>query len=378
MADGQWLVANTVAKELTDTFPDYSLGHYLLAETHRVAGSASPYLQSPVFTTRIVDLLLEARARASNEHSKKLAETKPTMLTDPATRALPSEMIQVGTHTDHLVYVDLESSALYLYDTSGTDPVLLRTHYVSSGKGGYAKSVEGDLKTPLGVYRIHGFRSDDSLPALYGSGALMLNYPNVLDRSLGRTGSGIWLHGIPRSDRSRSPRSSEGCVTMANDHLLALHQQIDMSRTHVVLADKPEWIGTVETQLNRDRFQELFHQYRGAWLNSRIGDLVTIYSPDALPAQVANANTAAARKVSNQTRDLHSLAPVGIDLAALELVKPSDVSLLFNPTENPDFSHLVMEFELAEQNAARITLYWEKAANGYWRIKRERIDTGGA
>ncbi len=374
MLSSNWVGAEKYAQQLVNTFPDYALGHLVLAEVHLVKASATPLLTSlPSYNQALIDLLLEAqtRARLSNAAAVQTEDANPQ---------LPAELIQTGEHIDHVVMVDLEASELYLFNTNHVQPRLVKKHYISSGKGGYGKLVEGDLKTPLGVYQIQGFRSDESLPALYGSGALMLNYPNVLDRALGRTGSGIWLHGNPRYNRSRSPRSSEGCVTMANDYLLDLHQQIDIARTRVVLTNRVQWIDADTLNIQRERYSELFKQYQKAWLQNDIVDLTALYSPDALPSAIHYANNVTTRKVVAKDTSAEKLSPNGVNLTELETLQPGDISLMINPKLNSDDSkeYLLMEFEVGEVTSSRVTLYWEQNIAGFWQIKRESIQAGGA
>lgn len=373
MLSGNWASAALHAQQLVDAFPDYALGHLIQAEIHNVTALSDPLLTSlPTYSKKIIDLLLEARARIQQETPSRDNLTVNTP-------QLPAELIQIGKHIDHVVLVDLDTSELYLFDTKSTSPQLIKKHYISSGKAGFGKLIEGDLKTPLGVYRIHGFRGDDTLPALYGSGALMLNFPNALDRSLGRTGSGIWLHGNPRSNRSRSPRSSEGCVTMANDHLLDLYQQIDIGRTEVVLAHDVQWHNQDNFTLQREQYRELFAQYRNAWINNNFNDLMAIYTADALPSAIHRARNGTTRRVSSANHS-NLLTPTGISLAALSSVQEHDISIMLNPDSghSDEKSHLVMSFELNDSVKSRVTFYWEQDTDGFWRIKREEIIVGGA
>ena len=372
---GDWINATHHAQQLVELFPDFALGQLILAEAHTVTSMSKPLLTSlPNYSKKTIDLLLEAQARVQRINllvsGGNLASTK-----------LPVNLIQVGKHTDHVILVDLDLSHLYLFDTTEPTPRLIKNHYISSGTAGFGKLVEGDLKTPLGVYRIHGFRSDDSLPPLYGSGALMLNFPNALDRALGKTGSGIWLHGNPRNNRSRSPRSSEGCVTMANDHLLDLYQHIDIARTKVVLSNEVQWLEKGGNAIQREQFRELFEQFRQAWLNNDVSDLSALYTPDALPSAIRHASNASTRKVSaNSVQNAKPLSPVGISLKALSELDISDISLTLNPDIwHPDAKqHLVMDFELTDPAKSRVTFYWEQNPAGFWQIRRKEIDASGA
>ena len=82
---------------------------------------------------------------------------------------------------------------------------LVADHYASVGRLGIEKSTEGDQRTPLGVYYITSRLDGHQLTDFYGSGALLLNYPNEYDRRQGRTGGGIWLHGVPATVTPEAP-----------------------------------------------------------------------------------------------------------------------------------------------------------------------------
>jgi murein L,D-transpeptidase YafK len=81
------------------------------------------------------------------------------------------------------------------------------------------KEVEGDLKTPEGVYFVVR-RIDAGLDfTKYGPRAFTLNYPNPVDRMRGKTGFGIWIHG---RGEPLVPLQTEGCVAMHNSDLSVL------------------------------------------------------------------------------------------------------------------------------------------------------------
>ena len=100
---------------------------------------------------------------------------------------------------------------MFLYKNQDGLPVYMDDFYVTIGKNGAGKIIEGDQKTPLGVYFVTRFIESGELPDLYGDGAFPINYPNIWDRRNGRTGTGIWLHGTPSTIFSRPPEDSDGC-----------------------------------------------------------------------------------------------------------------------------------------------------------------------
>ncbi|WP_041720813.1 L,D-transpeptidase family protein [Pseudodesulfovibrio piezophilus] len=99
------------------------------------------------------------------------------------------------------------------------------------------KLVEGDLRTPEGVYFV-GYRINRSLNwDLYGNLAYSLNYPNPIDRINGKTGSGIWIHG---RGKTFLPRDTRGCVALKVPDMKNVAQEIAYG-TPVVIASDVEW-----------------------------------------------------------------------------------------------------------------------------------------
>ncbi|STQ85514.1 L,D-transpeptidase Cds6 family protein [Helicobacter muridarum] len=85
---------------------------------------------------------------------------------------------------------------------------------VAEGLG--SKKKEGDMTTPIGVYNINNRYT--KLDQYYGGLALSTTYPNAYDRSLKRTGSGIWIHGKPLNG-DRKELHTRGCIVIENDLL---------------------------------------------------------------------------------------------------------------------------------------------------------------
>jgi len=112
----------------------------------------------------------------------------------------------------------VKKELLVLEETEESFRVVER-YNVSYGERKGDKKKEGDLMTPEGVYQIVAVKSDAQLPARYGPGAFVLNYPNDLDRKQGKTGSGIWIHG---SGLGENVKETEGCVEVNDMDIVAL------------------------------------------------------------------------------------------------------------------------------------------------------------
>jgi len=185
---------------------------------------------------------------------------------------------------------------------------------------------------------------------LYGSGALPIDYPNTLDRHLGRTGYGIWLHGVPSSQLSRTPFSSEGCVTMSNEHMSRLSDQLDVSASRIVLTNSSQKIPSARReQLNRELTQ-LFRRYKKAWLDDDVSTLLYLYqNHDYLGRRITNEREALLRvSSSNDLKDSNNPSTRRSSYeSALEQLRAEDISILANPQSgdsNPaNPSNIVMD-----------------------------------
>lgn len=280
----------------------------------------------------------------------------------PPEESVPSVVLQLSDEYPYLVLIDLPRARLYLMHNSGGRLDLVGSRYAAIGRGGFGKQVEGDLRTPVGVYHITGWLGDSALPELYGTGALPLNYPNLWDQFEAKTGYGIWLHGVPRQTYVRAPRSSEGCVTLANDDLLWLKQFVVGNDAPVVLADELKWVPQRKAREERDAILERLEDWRRTWASRDTDALLSFYGDDQPEAGLSKTqftpSTSLLRKV-----------PPARPAAFVEL---TDVSVFRYPGE----PMLLVEFAVNyldedQQFSARKQQYWRKAPGGQWRIFRE-------
>ena len=142
------------------------------------------------------------------------------------------------------------------------------------------KESEGDNRTPSGIYKITHILDDDQLPELYGIGAYVLNYPNRWDQTLKRSGSGIWIHGVPRITYSRPPETSRGCVVSSNPVMQWLKLRIDPSKTPVVLANRVDWLNTMSWQAHRKQLLSMVEQWQSDWQSLDVERYLRHYSEE--------------------------------------------------------------------------------------------------
>lgn len=154
----------------------------------------------------------------------------PDTLTAPEGLWLPPHL------PEHALVVNKGTGTMYLLSLKDRIPTVERDFAVTTGSRPGPKKVEGDRKTPEGLYFIVGRREARELDVMYGPLAYILNYPNRNDLKAGRTGHGIWIHG---SAPDSAPTGTRGCVEMKNEELTALAGVLGFGYgTPVVIIDK--------------------------------------------------------------------------------------------------------------------------------------------
>jgi len=202
---------------------------------------------------RVEDLRAEALARLRAQRQR------------PGDDRLPRYVLQLNPDQKHALVVDARRSRLYVYANSGGKPKLIADYYVTLGKNGIEKTREGDQKTPLGVYHVTANLPRKKLTDFYGAGAFPISYPNEWDRRQGRSGHGIWLHGVPSNVYSRAPRASDGCIVLANPDLESLGQRLQIGLTPVIIADEVEWVDAAALEAERASLAAEVEQWRADW-----------------------------------------------------------------------------------------------------------------
>lgn len=183
----------------------------------------------------------------------------------PPAGHIPAEFIRLSPDVRHAVAIDASRSRLYVFEQGPQGLTLRQDVYVSVGRQGMGKQVGGDQRTPLGVYWITAtFKSPMRDPRL-GEAALGINYPNAWDRLLGRTGSGLFLHGVPPGTLAHPPQATDGCVAMSNDEALSLLETLDPNTTPVVISRALSWVPAAQVAGPYGEFLSA----HAAWLNAR-------------------------------------------------------------------------------------------------------------
>ncbi|SBW05111.1 exported hypothetical protein [uncultured delta proteobacterium] len=142
-----------------------------------------------------------------------------------------------------LIAVDKKQQTLFLFERHS--PLRLAGQYAcTTGQNDGDKFVQGDLKTPEGVYFVIRRIGAGLDFEKYGYEAYTLNYPNPVDKLRRKTGYGIWIHG---RGSPISPNLTEGCVSLNNTDIAVLGKNLTPG-TPVALAAAVQFAASPSTE----------------------------------------------------------------------------------------------------------------------------------
>jgi len=352
------------AEALTRDYPNFHLAHLVRADLLKLRYQPNASLDGPAAgqvntaSSQLAALRTETQARLSALRER------------PPAGNVPQQILALGTQSRHVIAVDASRSRLYLFENlaktteqsaSPSPPSmrLLGDFFISVGKSGINKRVEGDGRTPLGVYYITSVRDKKSLPEFYGSGALPINYPNAVDVQRGRTGSGIWLHGTPPQQYVRAPLASDGCVVLSNPDMERLLALVEPRTTPVVIAEQLKWVPPGALSEVADSSARVLSSWQKARSQATPDEFAQWFDRSALT------KVGFAYKTNGAELLAHPSAQLGI----------SNVSLL--KWQDPNESMVATFEETANGQATGVVRrqYWTKQAEG-WRLLQDTVMSG--
>lgn len=296
---------------------------------------------------------------ALNELREESLQRLKALRERPPANTLPSQLLALSERNKHAIAVDASRSRLYLFENTGNNVKLIGDYYISVGKLGIEKKVEGDQRTPLGVYYITGSLNPVSLVDFYGVGALPINYPNPLDLKRGKTGSGIWLHGTPSEQFSRAPKASDGCVVLANPDLNYILNSVQAKTTPVVIADRLNWVTKASLDADKANFTLNLMAWRDAKVQSDAAKVMAFYTSD-----FSNYGKNLSQWSSVVTSELNKLKGRDIALTNINMMRWSDQ----NETMVVTFDEVIV----GKQTGVTKRQYWIRDGKN-WKIFFEGI-----
>lgn len=164
--------------------------------------------------------------------------------------------------------VDKTQQRCMLYGIENT-PI---SYTCSSGQIDGDKEIEGDKKTPEGVYFVTGSILEELDFEEYGSKAYPLNYPNPIDILEQKTGYGIWVHGKGNSFRTKGTR---GCVAFPEKDMLTLYPNFVVS--YPVIIGEQVTLSDEDISADYNQVKQAVHSWSHSWSEQK-NDFFTHYN----------------------------------------------------------------------------------------------------
>jgi len=232
-----------------------------------------------------------ARNLSSEEQRLQEADLSPGMAeADQRLRAfmeqidglagVPLALLDMGSDVQSVFLVDKGRSRMFVYERASDGWKRVADEYVVTGANAGDKLVEGDRRTPNGVYRFVKKLNGRELDDRYGPMAFPIDYPNELDRMNKKNGGGIWMHGYPSHVDRRPPRDTKGCFALPNERLVAMADHVHLGHSWVVVGEHFVFGKDQDRQSLRDEVLASLQAWVRDWSSRDSDAYLAHYHPD--------------------------------------------------------------------------------------------------
>lgn len=277
-----------------------------------------------------------------------------------SSRMMPAYFLEIPDNVDDVLVAIADSATMYRYSRNGSRIVEQDQRYMSIGTNGVGKQRAWDKKTPLGVYFITERLDTTRLHDKYGVAAFPLDYPNAWDLHNKRTGDGIWLHGVDHKNPERPPLDTDGCLSLPNEEILALANDLKPLSTPVVVARELRLATESELEKTRLEFRLALDMWRESQEQGDITAFLSMYAEEFSYREMDKAEWGSWRMAA-------------FDVNPLSSVRISNLMLMADP--EVDDLYLSRFTQVIETKNGPITtvkrLYWKRSAGNVWQIVSE-------
>lgn len=203
-------------------------------------------------------------------------------------KVYPQSLITLGDNfARHALIIEKSTHLLHVFSKIDQEINYLHSYRIATGKEEGDKQREGDMRTPEGIYSLTKFLSMDDLvrrkgvddSKIYGIGAFVTNYPNLMDVREGKTGGGIWIHSTDDRGRILEQLSSKGCTVLVDNDLVDLSNYIDLKKTIVITNKKINFLNKNEWKSQQDSFVSLISNWKTSWQEKKFDNYISNYHP---------------------------------------------------------------------------------------------------
>jgi len=190
--------------------------------------------------------------------------------------SVPEALLRLSS--GYAVFIDKHLQRVYVLQNRGGNVVMVFDAPCSTGKAPGEKMEQKDAKTPRGIFFATKFEQMRKPHPAYGTMVFHLDYPNLLDKRMGKNGSNIWIHG---TNKSLQPFQSNGCVVMKNKDIEALSRYIYLGKTPVIIEESIKWVPMERPSKDREELERVMMWWSKAILDGDRSILNRLYYPES-------------------------------------------------------------------------------------------------
>lgn len=353
-------IAEQKIASLIKDYPNSQAAHLMMSDLYAArAGIVGTDVQNKHFLTP-----KDAQQLSGLRDEIRLRWNQNTQSAGAHLGHVPASIIQLAPGKKAVVFVDTSEARLYIFEHLNAELSLRVDNYTTIGEKGIYKQIEGDERTPIGVYHVTEYIDGKTLPPLYGAGAFPINYPNVLDKHYQRTGYGIWIHGTHPESFNRVPLASDGCVAMSNPEFDIIRPFIQSSgRTPVIISEHTRWVRPQELLEKRVLFHRLLTRWEQDWESMDSARYLSHYDAE----HFMHPQTQYKDWIAKQTALSARKTMIDIDISELSLFAyPGETDMVI--------AQFTQDYHSNDPNSrADVEQYWQRNAAGDWKIIYEGL-----
>lgn len=188
---------------------------------------------------------------------------------------VPSLSAWGSVRVPSLILVDKKTTTLEVAEYAEPEFRVLKSYHATVGKVMGDKEIEGDLKTPEGIYFLTTRLAPPTTKPKLGKRAFMMNYPNPFDRLSGKAGFDIMLHATNDPSRLKKDFDSEGCIVVSDEEISEIEPKIQLGITPILVFS--ELTADYRQPASDPRLKPFFESWVKAWEEKDIDRYIDHY-----------------------------------------------------------------------------------------------------
>ncbi|MCO5141815.1 MAG: L,D-transpeptidase family protein [Oligoflexia bacterium] len=178
---------------------------------------------------------------------------------------------------DLVVIVDKKANKTYLANYNDGNLDIVNTFRTTLGQAIGDKLMEGDLKTPEGIYEFLFRATAPGLKAMFGPLAIYVSYPNAVDKLGKKTGFDILIHGTDDPARLEKLFDSKGCVVLDNENVKFISDRIKLKSTKVIITQD---FDALRNSGRLGKAKAFFQSWLDAWSSKNLDAYIDSYADE--------------------------------------------------------------------------------------------------